>query len=176
MGRIVETEAYLDASDLASHTARLRRGRVLTMFGSTGIAYIHQSYGIHVMLNAVAHPDGGVGGILLRAAEPVEGLETMRQRRGGVSDLLLCSGPGRLCQAFGVGLDDHGTDLTVGQNIWIGSGFPPQSIRAGERIGISRSRELPLRFFEEYSPHVSRGDGVRGLRFQIHAAANANEA
>jgi DNA-3-methyladenine glycosylase len=156
-GRIVETEAYFGVEDLASHAARLRTGRVLSMGGPVAVAYVYRSYGIHAMLNAVAHVPGGIGVVLIRAIQPLSGLETMRERRGDVPDQLLCGGPGRLCQALGITLDDHGTDLTQESPLsvlpWDGRERP--SVLASGRIGISRATDVPWRYFEAGNPFVS---------------------
>jgi DNA-3-methyladenine glycosylase len=154
-GRIVEAEAYFGADDPASHAARLRVGRVTSMFGPPGVAYVYRSYGIHAMLNAVAHEPAAAGAVLIRALEPLWGVDAMRVRRGGVSDRLLCSGPGRLCQALAIGLDDHGLDLTTGLRLWMSPGERPESIRVGGRIGVGRAADAPLRFFQADNPFVS---------------------
>jgi DNA-3-methyladenine glycosylase len=154
-GWIVETEAYFGADDPASHAARLRNGRVRSMFGPVGIAYVYRSYGIHAMLNAVAHPEGGVGAVLIRAVEPIWSPERMAERRGTTKRSALCAGPGNVCQALGIGLDDHGHDLTVGAGIWIAGGPAPQAILSSGRIGISRAAERQLRFFIAGSRYVS---------------------
>src|SRR5688500_19338172 len=99
-GRIVETEAYLGADDPASHAARLRTGRVEVMWGEPGIAYVYRSYGIHAMLNIVTEPLGTTGAVLIRALEPMIGVDLMRVRRCLDGERLLCSGPGKLCQAL----------------------------------------------------------------------------
>ena len=154
-GRIVETEAYLGPGDPASHAARLRVGRVAAMWGRPGIAYVYRSYGLHAMLNVVTEPDGSTGAVLLRAVEPLDGIDLMRRRRGLEPVRLLASGPGRLCQALGVSLDDHGLDLVASDRLWIEPGEPPASVSAGPRIGISRGLELPWRFFETGGRFVS---------------------
>lgn len=154
-GRIVETEAYLGTGDLASHAATRRTGRVAIMSEAPGLAYVYRSYGLHAMLNVVAKPAGGVGAVLIRAVAPVDGLDTMRQRRGVTDDRLLCRGPGRLCQAMGIMLDDHGVDLVTADDLYLIDGSPPNAMRVGPRIGISRGVEHPYRFFEAGSPFVS---------------------
>jgi DNA-3-methyladenine glycosylase len=154
-GRIVETEAYADASDLASHAARLKNGGVTAMWGDAGIAYVYRSYGIHAMFNVVAKPPGSTGAVLIRAAEPVMGVELMRSRRGVDGERRLAVGPGNLCQAFGIALADHGADLIESDRLWLEAGDAPNRIAAGERIGISRSIELPWRFFDADSRFVS---------------------
>jgi DNA-3-methyladenine glycosylase len=111
--------------------------------------------GIHTMLNVVAKPRGGAGAVLIRSVEPLSGVDLMRERRR-LNDLkLLCSGPGKLCQAMGITLDDHGVDLVDGDRIWLEPGEPVSSITAGPRIGISKNAEQPWRFFETGSPFVS---------------------
>lgn len=166
-GRIVEAEAYADAKDLASHAARLKRGGVEAMSRAAGIAYIYRSYGIHTMFNVVAKPPGETGAVLVRALEPMVGIELMRTLRGVTDPKRLASGPGNVCQALGIGLDDHGIDLVDSGRIWIEPGIPPARIAAGTRIGISRSTELPWRFFDPDSHCISahrRGDLLPGDR------------
>lgn len=154
-GRIVETEAYLDANDPASHAARLRSGNVTAMSGPPGIAYVYRSYGLHVMLNVVCEPVGQTGAVLLRALVPLTGLDLMRRRRGLTDERLLCRGPGRLCQALGVTLADHGLDVATSDRLWIECGLPKVNVTCGSRIGISRGTESPWRFFDSDSPFVS---------------------
>lgn len=166
-GRIIEVEAYRGADDLASHWSRLRTGRVLVMRERVGIAYVYRSYGIHAMLNVVAHDPGETGAVLIRALQPLEGVDAMRRRRGGLQDLNLCSGPGKLCIALGISLDDHGIDLTQSERLRIVAGDPAfrRPMQASARIGISKATELPWRFFEADNPFVSahrRGTIVDG--------------
>jgi DNA-3-methyladenine glycosylase len=154
-GRIVETEAYLGADDPASHAARLRTGRVEAMWGEPGIAYVYRSYGIHAMLNVVTEPLGTTGAVLIRALEPALGVELMRARRGVDDDRLLCSGPGKLCQALAISLDLHGTDLVTSDRLWISPGESPRDVSTSGRIGISRGQAHPWRFWVTGNPHVS---------------------
>jgi DNA-3-methyladenine glycosylase len=154
-GRIVETEAYLGADDPASHAARLRTGRVEAMWGEPGIAYVYRSYGIHAMLNVVTEPLGETGAVLIRALEPVFGVDLMRARRGIEDERLLCSGPGKLCQALAISLDLHGTDLVSSDRLWISPGETPRDVSTSGRIGISRGQAHPWRFWVTSNPHVS---------------------
>ena len=154
-GRIVETEAYLGADDPASHAARLRTGRVEAMWGEPGIAYVYRSYGIHAMLNVVTEPVGETGAVLIRALEPVLGVDLMRARRGVDDERLLCSGPGKLCQALGIALEMHGTDLVTSDRLWIAPGETPSEVSASSRIGISRGQAHPWRYWMTRNPHVS---------------------
>ena len=154
-GRIVETEAYLGADDSASHAARLRTGRVEVMWGDSGVAYVYRSYGIHAMLNVVAKSMGAVGAVLIRALEPLDGIDVMRSRRGVVDERLLCSGPGKLCQALGIGLEMHGTDLVRDEALWISPGEPAWDVSMSGRIGISRATEHPWRYWVTGNRYVS---------------------
>jgi DNA-3-methyladenine glycosylase len=156
-GRIVETEAYLGADDPASHAARLRTGRVAAMWGEPGIAYVYRSYGIHAMLNVVTEPSGATGAVLIRALEPLLGIELMRLRRDLEleEERLLCSGPGKLCQALAIGLDLHGTDLVTGDRLWITPGESPGDVSTSGRIGITRGQAHPWRYWITGNPHVS---------------------
>jgi DNA-3-methyladenine glycosylase len=155
VGRIVETEAYLGTDDPASHAARLRKGRVEAMWGEPGIAYVYRSYGIHAMLNVVTEPVGETGAVLIRALEPVVGIDLMRARRGIDDERQLCSGPGKLCQALGIGLDMHGTDLVTSDRLWISPSEPPRAVSTSGRIGISRGQAHLWRFWTTGNPHVS---------------------
>lgn len=157
-GRIVETEAYLGAEDPGSHAATkgiTNRNRV--MFGPPGVAYVYFTYGNHHMLNVVSEPEGTAGAALIRALEPLAGVDTMTPRRGGRSLGELCSGPGRLTQALGIKLVDNGIPLGTG-NIALLSGQRIDEGAAGVsgRIGLSSGHELPLRFFVIGSKHVSK--------------------
>ena len=154
-GRIVETEAYLGPDDPASHAARLRTGWVEAMWGEPGIAYVYRSYGIHAMLNVVTEPPGTTGAVLIRALEPLLGIDLMRIRRGLDEVRLLCSGPGKLCQALAIGLDLHSTDLVTSDRLWIAPGDSPSNVSTSGRIGITRGQEHPWRYWITYNPHVS---------------------
>lgn len=154
-GRIVEVEAYLDESDPASHAAWLRRGQSI-MSGPPGTVYMYRSYGVHAMFNVVAEPEGTLGAVLVRALEPVAGLDLMKERRGVERERLLCAGPGRLCQALGLTLADNGEDLPVSERVWIDRGTPPKKILTTERIGITKGVDALLRFVVPGNPYLSR--------------------
>ncbi len=155
-GVIVETEAY-DQDDPASHTFAGRTARNAAMFGPPGRAYVYRSYGIHWCLNFVCRSAGHGAAVLIRALEPVAGLDTMRERRGVDSLRLLCSGPGRLCQALGVTRDLDGARLDRKPfRIVARAQDAAVVVAAGERIGISKAREQPWRFVLVGSPYLSR--------------------
>jgi DNA-3-methyladenine glycosylase len=156
-GRIVEAESY-HQSEPASHAYAGLTPRNRTLFGAPGLAYVYRSYGIHACLNAVAEEDGVGAAVLIRALEPVEGLELMRARRGLERPEDLCSGPGKLTQAMGIWLDLDGTSLLDGP-ITVEPRRPaarePQVV-VGGRIGITKAADLPWRFCDATSRHVSR--------------------
>ena len=157
LGRIVEVEAYLGAADPASHAAERigRTPRNEAMFGRPGTLYVYLSYGIHWCMNAVTDRVDHAGAVLIRALEPLAGLETMRARRG-TSDRDLMRGPGRLCQALGVTHDLDGHSLQDPPlSFHAGEPIAPGDIVATTRVGISRAADWPLRFFERGSPWVS---------------------
>ena len=154
-GRIVETEAY-HASEPACHGYVGLTVRTSVLFGPPGRAYVYRSYGIHALLNPVCEPEGIGAAVLIRALEPVEGIEQMRARRGLERLEDLCSGPGKLTQALGIGLELNGTEL--GQPIEI---LPPKpgsaaQVVCGERVGITKATELAWRFCDASSRCVSR--------------------
>lgn len=154
-GRIVETEAYLGVDDLASHAATRRKERMDVMWRDPGTAYIYRCYGIHPMLNVVAKQPGATGAVLIRALEPVVGITLMAERRGTDALRALCSGPGKLCQALAIRLDQQGTNLTASDDLWFAPGEPVREISVSGRIGISHAREHPWRYWETGSPFVS---------------------
>lgn len=156
-GVIVETEAYHE-SEPSCHAYGGPTPRAQTLFGKPGTAYVYFSYGMHTLLNAVAEPAGVGAAVLIRALEPVYGIELMIENRGRKRPADLCSGPGKLCQALGVALDLNGSSLQRGP-IAI---HPPEEpgremkIVSGPRIGISAATDLPWRFHAEGVEHVSR--------------------
>jgi DNA-3-methyladenine glycosylase len=156
-GRIVEAESY-HQSEPASHAYAGLTPRTRTLFGPPGLAYVYRSYGIHACLNAVAEEDGLGAAVLIRALEPLEGLDLMRARRGLERAEDLCSGPGKLTQALGIWLDLDGTSLIDGP---ITVEPRPADVRepeivVGGRIGITKAADLPWRFCDASSRHVSR--------------------
>lgn len=147
-GRIVETEAYT-ADDPASHSFAGRTARNVVMFGPPGRLYVYLSYGIHRCANVVTGPDGDAQAVLLRAVEPLLGIESMRRRRAGRPDRDLANGPGKLCAALGIELLDDGADLCgrSGTIRILDDGTPPPTDPiVGTRIGITKAVETPWRF------------------------------
>lgn len=147
-GIIVETEAYPGGDDLASHSAAGITNRTRVIFGPPGHAYVYLCYGMHACMNIVAEPEGTPGCVLIRALEPVAGLEIMRDRRPAArGDRDLASGPGRLTQALGITLGDYDADVTRGPLIVREPARPrPFRIDVTPRIGITKCADLPLRF------------------------------
>jgi DNA-3-methyladenine glycosylase len=165
-GTIVETESY-ERDDPACHAYVGLTPRTETLFGPPGRAYVYLSYGIHSLLNFVAEPEGDAAAVLIRALEPDAGVEDMRARRGGFvtsevqkpphGDINLCSGPGKLTEALGIGLADNGADVCRDPFLIL----PPEDgarprIVTGPRIGITKAVERPWRFCAAGSPFVSR--------------------
>lgn len=150
-GVIVETEAY-HRDDPASHSYRGQTPRNGSMFGPSGRAYVYRSYGMHWCLNVVCEPGSAV---LLRALDPTRGLETMRERRGGLADRLLCSGPGRLTAALGIGGMEDGADLNQPPFELHPRSTEPDIV-IGPRIGITKAADELLRFGVRGSPHLSK--------------------
>jgi DNA-3-methyladenine glycosylase len=156
-GVIVETEAY-DASDPACHAFGGRTPRNEVLFGPPGRAYVYLSYGIHACLNAVAEPDGSAAAALIRALEPVSGIEKMRRRRGMTEPLELCSGPGKLTEALGIGLEMNGASL-YREPFAIhprGGRWREVEVAVTTRVGITKAPELPWRYCATGNIFVSR--------------------
>jgi DNA-3-methyladenine glycosylase len=156
--RIVECEAYRE-DDPASHSFRGRTRRTDVMFGPPGRLYVYMSYGMHSCMNVVTGRDGEGNAVLLRAAEPLEGLDRMRSFRGLSDPRLLCAGPGRLCRALAITREHDGIDLVDGPAMWIERGRPVRDadVLIGPRIGITAAAEQPWRFSVLGSRFVSRG-------------------
>jgi DNA-3-methyladenine glycosylase len=165
-GIIVECEAYIGQSDTACHASRGRTPRNEVMFGPAGYAYVYFTYGMHWMLNVVTELEGFPAAVLLRAIEPIEGVETMRalrQAKGGPrTDRELTNGPARLTQALAIDKTHNGADLTSGEELWleVGAPFPDEGVERGPRIGIKYAAEkdrLALwRFWVRNNPFISR--------------------
>ena len=156
-GRIVEAEAY-HQREPACHAYAGLTPRTRVLFGRPGLAYVYRSYGLHALSNAVSETEGVGAAVLIRALEPTEGLDLMRARRGLDRPEDLCSGPGKLSQALGIWLDLNGTSLQDGpiQISPAPASAPPVRLAVGQRIGINRAMELPWRFCDADSRHVSR--------------------
>jgi DNA-3-methyladenine glycosylase len=161
-GRIVEVEAYVGETDQASHASCGPTRRNAPMYGPPGHAYVYLIYGMHNCLNVVTERDGYPAAILIRALEPLEGIDAMRARRGGRPDLPLTSGPARLCQALDVDRRFDGADLCApGALLFLEAGvaLPDATIATGPRVGV-RGDEAALsarwRFYLRDNPHVSR--------------------
>ncbi len=157
-GIIVEVEAYIGESDPACHAAPGPTRRNAPLYGSPGHAYVYLNYGIHCLVNVVTEAHGSPAAVLIRALEPLEGLDGMRARRGLERPQDLCSGPGKLTQALGIWLDLNGTSLQDGpiELLPRPAGIEPPRLAVGERIGITHAVELPWRFCVVGNPNVSR--------------------
>jgi DNA-3-methyladenine glycosylase len=165
-GRIVEVEAYLGTDDLAAHAAAGRTARNSVVFGPPGHAYVYFIYGVHYCLNISCLPEGEAGCILVRALEPVTGIQEMAKARG-LQDLdfnsarnlrLLASGPGKLCEALEITRPrDNGKDMVSQQcDLQVmEDGYETEKVTMTKRIGISKSPEMPLRYVIAGSPFVS---------------------
>lgn len=156
-GVIVETEAYHD-SEPACHAFAGLTPRTRTLFGPPGVTYVYRSYGVHALLNAVCEPEGVGAAVLIRALEPLQGIDAMRRRRGVAPIRQLCSGPGKLTQALAIELAHNGGDLLRGPvvisrrpAVW-----RDPAISVDRRIGITRAVELPWRFCLTGSRFLSR--------------------
>jgi DNA-3-methyladenine glycosylase len=162
VGRIVEVEAYAGALDPASHAYRGLTARNATMFGPPGHLYVYFTYGMHFCANVVCGPDGEASAVLLRGLTPVAGLDAMRAARGRACrlDRDLCSGPGKLCQAFGLDRSFDGADLVTGDRgvMVADDGTPsPGDPGVSGRVGLSVAKEVPWRFFVPGALGLSRG-------------------
>jgi DNA-3-methyladenine glycosylase len=171
-GRIVEVEAYLGSNDAAAHAAAGETARNRVLFGPPGHAYVYFTYGMHFCLNVSCMPPGQAGCVLIRALEPMAGASRMAMARGleirrdsRQRDLrLLASGPARLCEAMDIARErDNGKDVTTRRSdLWIGDdGYVPAGIIRTPRIGITKSREMPLRYF------IAGNEFVSGRQRQI---------
>jgi DNA-3-methyladenine glycosylase len=154
-GTIVETESY-ERDDPACHAYIGLTDRTEILFGPPGRAYVYLSYGIHSLLNSVCEPEGEAAAVLIRALEPTAGLEAMRARRGSRPDVELCSGPGKLTEALGIGLERNGADLGHDPFLLLRPDRPAPQVVAGPRIGITKAADRPWRFCAAGSRFASR--------------------
>jgi DNA-3-methyladenine glycosylase len=160
-GRIVEVEAYDGARDSASHAHRGPSERNASMFGPPGHAYVYFIYGMHHCLNVVTEPEGHGAAVLVRALEPVEGIEGMRARRGGREGPALTNGPAKLCYALAIDRALDGADLVEGTALWIerGEAVSKQRVARGPRVGVRGDEwalSVPWRFWIEGNQYISR--------------------
>jgi DNA-3-methyladenine glycosylase len=159
VGRIVEVEAYFGEADAAAHSFAGKTARNAVLFGPPGYAYVYFIYGMYFCLNVSCEREGRAGGVLFRALEPIRGLETMARNRGLTHIAALTSGPGRLCQAFGITRErDNGADLTSPKSdLQIrDDGFLANDVLVTPRIGISKDADRPARFLLADNPFVSK--------------------
>jgi DNA-3-methyladenine glycosylase len=171
-GRIIEVEAYHGTNDAASHAYRGLTPRTAVMFGPPGFLYVYFTYGMHWCANVVCGPDGEAAAVLIRALEPLRGVEVMREARPAARrDRDLCNGPAKLCQALGITGADSGRDLlaggssdNVGRDVAVelldDRTPPPKRPGRGTRIGIKQATEKRWRFWVSGNPYVSAGGGV----------------
>jgi len=153
-GVIVEVEAY-HHTDPAAHSFNGQTARNAVMFGPPGFAYVYRSYGIHWCINAVCEAEGSASAVLIRALQPTQGIDAMKRRRGVEDERLLCSGPGRLCQALGITREQDGLPLDRSPfELRARTGSP--DITKGVRIGITKAADLPWRFGLKRSPYLSK--------------------
>lgn len=162
-GRIVEVEAYLGAEDKAAHSYGWRRtARTETMYAKGGTVYVFFVYGMHHQFNVVTGPEGTPTAVLVRAVEPEEGIDLMRERRRVPKERELTSGPGKLCKALGLDRSFDGEDLTTSKRVWLedaGVRTRPEDIAEGTRIGIAYAQEYalkPWRFWLKGNVFVSK--------------------
>lgn len=161
-GIIIETEAYLATNDPANHAYRGRTVRNASMFGPPGHAYVYTIHR-HYCLNVVTEGENVPSAVLIRAVEPLIGIDVMKTRRHTNRLTNLTSGPGKLCQAFAINRSLDGWNVTQGKRLWIAApeSASPMVITVTSRIGVTAARDLPLRFYAASSPFVSRRPRVR---------------
>lgn len=156
-GRIVETEAYFGPGDIASHAKNGPTPRSLPMFGLPGKAYVYFTYGMHYLLNLVTEEDGRAGAVLLRALEPLSGLETMKFLRKTKDEKILTNGPARLTQALAIDLTFNCLDLTEGRELFlVDDGYKTEVIVSRPRIGVPVAPDDNFRYYIEGNQFVSR--------------------
>jgi len=157
-GRVVETEAYTGPHDPACHSARGKTQRNAVMFGPAGRVYVYFIYGMYYCFNVTTGSTDMPAAVLLRALEPLAGLEVMARRRGTENPRNLCSGPGKLCQAFGINNEFNGLSVITGPIRFYRPrpGEKAGPVRVTPRVGITQAADWPLRYFLEGNPFVSR--------------------
>ncbi|MDH4263592.1 MAG: DNA-3-methyladenine glycosylase [Spirochaetia bacterium] len=158
IGKIVETEAYHEDGDPSCHAHRGKTPRNAVMFGQPGCLYVYFTYGMHHCMNIVSEPEDIAAAVLIRALQPLEGIEVMQKNRGkNISTRQLCSGPAKLCQAFDISKIQNGHSLQS-KDIYISSGenINDDDIEVTTRIGISKGIDLPWRFYIKNNPYVSK--------------------
>lgn len=155
-GYIVETECYT-STDAASHSFRGKTPRTEIMFGPAGYLYVYFTYGMHYCVNVVTGPEGQGEAVLIRSLQPVEGIALMRKRRGDVNDLQLTNGPAKLTQAMAINRSHNGAALLRSDSeLKLLPGFEPNAITQTTRVGISRAKEKPWRFYITANAYVSK--------------------
>lgn len=154
-GIIVETESY-HQTDEASHSFKYKSGRNKVMFGPSGHTYVYFTYGMHWCFNVVAEPAGIGAAVLIRALEPTQGIELMKKRRGKDDESQLCNGPAKLVQAMGISKADYGKPLYKGDSHITKPKLKGFKISCGPRIGISKAKDTPWRFWIKDNKFVSR--------------------
>ena len=164
VGRIIEVEAYVQ-DDAACHASRGRTARNAVMFSPPGHAYVYFIYGMHHCFNVVTEPKGSAAAVLVRAVEPLAGIDVMRQNRGGRQGPELTNGPAKLCYALGIDRVLNGADLVSGQALWLERGIAVEDacLASGPRIGVrgdERALTAPWRLWVEGHPYVSRARAV----------------
>lgn len=152
--RIVETEAYLGTNDAACHAATKRTPRNDKMFEHGGILYVYSIYGIHHCINVVTEDDSVGCAVLIRAAEPLHGIDFIQEQRGDFPTVKLLSGPGNVAKGLGFTRNENGISC-CNTELWLQHKDKPVSIAVSTRIGITKSAQLPLRFFDIHSKSVS---------------------
>jgi DNA-3-methyladenine glycosylase len=172
-GRVVEVEAYVGTGDRASHAYGGRRTqRTETMYAPGGVAYVYFVYGMHHQFNVVTGPEGTPAAVLVRAVEPLEGVELMRRRRPVLKDRELTNGPGKLCRSFGIDRTYNGADLD-GPLVWLeddGFRVSPSAIASGPRVGVAYAGEdalLPYRLWIKENPFVSPAGHAKPARVKL---------
>ncbi|MGE3957465.1 MAG: DNA-3-methyladenine glycosylase [Vicinamibacterales bacterium] len=177
-GRIVEVEAYIGEDDPACHAAPGPTRRNAPLYGPPGFAYVYLNYGIHNLVNAVTEAEGSPAAVLIRALEPLQGIETMRRRRAraakgrravvaeALTEFALCRGPGNLTMAMGITLAENELDLTAGRLFIEDDGMTVGGVSWGGRIGIRVGTERPWRVWVTGHPAVSKGRADPGCRIE----------